>query len=113
MSSEARHATRPPAVAGTFYPAPASVLARDLRRLLAHAPATPTAPAKAIIAPHAGYVYSGPIAATAGRHAMPSRDTTERLIYGHEFAGRFTQDSPVLPPFMKTDEGKDLFLAHH
>ena len=28
---------------------------------------------------------------------MPSRDTTERLIYGHEFAGRFTQDSPVLP----------------
>ncbi|HNM63987.1 MAG TPA: AmmeMemoRadiSam system protein B [Accumulibacter sp.] len=80
MSSEARHATRPPAVAGTFYPAPASVLARDLRRLLAHAPATPTAPAKAIIAPHAGYVYSGPVAATAYAPLVTRRETIRRVV---------------------------------
>jgi hypothetical protein len=28
---------------------------------------------------------------------MLTRKWTEQLIYGHEFAGRFTQDSPILP----------------
>ncbi len=28
---------------------------------------------------------------------MLKRELTEKLIYGHEFAGRFTQDSPILP----------------
>ncbi|MCM8611373.1 AmmeMemoRadiSam system protein B [Accumulibacter sp.] len=59
--------TRPAAVAGMFYPGSANVLARDLRQMLADraAPAaTPGRRVKAIIAPHAGYVYSGPIAAS-------------------------------------------------
>ncbi len=60
---------RPPAVAGRFYPAEADRLAADVQRYLnaATAPEDCLDPplVKAIIAPHAGYVYSGPIAASA------------------------------------------------
>ncbi len=59
--------TRPAAVAGMFYPGSANVLARDVRQMLADNAAPKAAPGrrvKAIIAPHAGYVYSGPIAAS-------------------------------------------------
>lgn len=53
---------RPPAVAGMFYPGPAKVLAAEVDALLgAECPALP-GPIKAIIAPHAGYIYSGPTA---------------------------------------------------
>ena len=58
---------RPAAVAGMFYPASAAVLTHDVEQLLAAAEAPPTngkCP-KAIVVPHAGYVYSGPIAASA------------------------------------------------
>jgi MEMO1 family protein len=56
---------RPPAVAGTFYPDDPDELRRTVSLLLGSAP--PARPAKAIVAPHAGYVYSGPIAASAFR----------------------------------------------
>lgn len=56
---------RPPAVAGSFYPADPSQLRETVARLLAGA--AYGAPPKALIAPHAGYVYSGPIAASAFR----------------------------------------------
>ena len=51
---------RPPAVAGLFYPADPESLQRDVRRFLG----AKTAPARAFgaIVPHAGYVYSGPVA---------------------------------------------------
>jgi AmmeMemoRadiSam system protein B len=62
---------RPPAVAGSFYPADPATLRGAVDRLLAGvdvrsgaAPNPPPAP-KALIVPHAGYVYSGPIAAAA------------------------------------------------
>ncbi|MDA8259714.1 MAG: AmmeMemoRadiSam system protein B [Betaproteobacteria bacterium] len=62
-------ATRPPAVAGMFYPGDPASLRDDLATCLAVPPApTPEATQagllKAIIVPHAGYVYSG---GTAGR----------------------------------------------
>jgi len=74
---------RPPAVAGSFYPADPNVLAADLRRLLAAVPG-PLQPApKALIAPHAGYVYSGPIAATAyARLRDAHRDITRVVLIG-------------------------------
>ena len=54
------------AVAGSFYPADPERLRLDLSGLLAKAPALPAyRPAKALIAPHAGYVYSGALAARA------------------------------------------------
>ena len=58
--------TRPPAVAGAFYPGVARTLDADVRALLADAGSdAPPAPVKALIVPHAGYVYSGPTAARA------------------------------------------------
>jgi AmmeMemoRadiSam system protein B len=57
---------RPPAVAGTFYPAaPAQLRAIVEEALdLARRQSTPHPPPKALIVPHAGYLYSGPIAAS-------------------------------------------------
>ena len=59
-------AIRAPAVAGTFYPANASRLRVDIHAYLAAATDW-RAPGhvKAVIAPHAGYVYSGPVAGHA------------------------------------------------
>ena len=73
---------RPPAVAGTFYPAAAAELARDVTSLLAHAAgaARGMPVPKAIIAPHAGYIYSGPIAASVYARLAPARDTIKRVV---------------------------------
>ena len=71
---------RPPAAAGRFYPADPAPLRDLIGALLAQAPpATGPAP-KAIIAPHAGYIYSGPIAASAFAQLAPARDTTHRVV---------------------------------
>ncbi|MCB1644607.1 MAG: AmmeMemoRadiSam system protein B [Pseudomonadales bacterium] len=53
---------RTPAVAGMFYPAEPGTLVNAVEGYLAAANDTLPAP-KALIAPHAGYIYSGPIAA--------------------------------------------------
>ncbi|HEV7517332.1 MAG TPA: AmmeMemoRadiSam system protein B [Thermoanaerobaculia bacterium] len=63
------YTVRPPAVAGTFYPESRADLEEMVTGLLAAARAaspegTRRVP-KAVIAPHAGYIYSGPIAASA------------------------------------------------
>ncbi|WMJ09947.1 AmmeMemoRadiSam system protein B [Nitrosomonas sp. sh817] len=55
---------RSPAVAGLFYPADIQQLRHDVQQLLSHAKFHDTKP-KALIVPHAGYIYSGAIAATA------------------------------------------------
>lgn len=54
-----------PAVAGLFYPADAGELRDQVRLFLQQADVADTTPPKALIAPHAGYVYSGPIAGNA------------------------------------------------
>lgn len=56
--------TRQPAVAGLFYPGTAAELAHNVRAMLAAARPTEVVP-KALIVPHAGYIYSGAIAANA------------------------------------------------
>lgn len=57
---------RPAAVAGTFYPGDPAVLRRDVDTMLANAqPRHAEQAPKAIIVPHAGYIYSGPVAASA------------------------------------------------
>lgn len=57
---------RPAAVAGMFYPGDAGQLSGEVAGMLrAATDASTSAPVpKAIIAPHAGYIYSGPIAAS-------------------------------------------------
>ena len=68
MKARALAAIRLPAVAGTFYPAEPDVLERQLSRFLSEAANdVPPAHPKAIIGPHAGYAYSGAIAARCYR----------------------------------------------
>lgn len=56
--------TRAPAVAGLFYPADPQALASMVDQLLADArPDELAHPPKALICPHAGYIYSGSTAA--------------------------------------------------
>jgi len=72
--------TRHPAVAGRFYPLNPQELRRTVDQLLEQArPATGPAP-KAVIAPHAGYVYSGPIAASAYAQFSADRDLIRRVV---------------------------------
>src|SRR3954447_9046209 len=73
---------RPPAVAGLFYAAAAEALAADVRSHLDHAapPPSSTGVPKALIVPHAGYVYSGDIAANAYARLAPYRDTIRRVV---------------------------------
>jgi len=71
---------RPPAVAGSFYPRDPRLLARDVDALLDAAPAHVGAVPKAIIVPHAGYVYSGAVAATAYRALAPARSRIRRVV---------------------------------
>lgn len=74
---------RPAAVAGLFYPAEPERLRATLQALLADAHPAPGAgarPPKMLVVPHAGYVYSGPIAAAAYALLAPWRDTVKRVV---------------------------------
>lgn len=72
---------RAPAVAGAFYPAGTETLQSQVSALLdcvsrsGHGPRP-----KALIAPHAGYIYSGQTAAHAYRQLVPWRDEISRVI---------------------------------
>lgn len=70
---------RPAAVAGTFYSENPAQLHADVQEMLAHLPSGNSAP-KAIIVPHAGYIYSGPIAASAYAQLVAARHTINRVI---------------------------------
>ena len=72
-------ATRPPAVAGSFYPASADELREQVAHLMQAASARGPVP-KAVIAPHAGYIYSGPIAANAYARVAPARGQIKRVV---------------------------------
>jgi len=67
------------AVAGLFYPAETAMLERTVTEMLAAVPAS-TDGAKAIIAPHAGYPYSGPTAAHAYRLLEGRRQRIRRVV---------------------------------
>jgi AmmeMemoRadiSam system protein B len=73
---------RHPAVAGMFYPADPEELRQDLRRAFADAVPPPVdAPVpKALIVPHAGYMYSGAVAASAYLRLLPARHTISRVV---------------------------------
>ena len=73
--------TRPAAVAGMFYPDNPSVLKRTVTDLLAHARVGDgLRPPKALIVPHAGYVYSGAVAASAYARLGELRDRIRRVV---------------------------------
>ena len=69
---------RRPAVAGLFYPADPDRLRAAVEHALGAAEPGPVA--KAIVAPHAGYVYSGPVAASAYARVAPGRGRISRVV---------------------------------
>ena len=73
---------RPAAVAGSFYPAAPAVLTEQVLACLAEVP--PVAPEpprpKLLVVPHAGYVYSGPIAARAYARLQPWAAQIRRVV---------------------------------
>lgn len=72
---------RPAAIADSFYPGQPAVLARTVDEMLAAAKPAAAAPVpKAIIAPHAGHVYSGPIAASIYALIAPARARIKRVV---------------------------------
>jgi hypothetical protein len=73
---------RQPAVAGTFYPDNPAQLDAQLTAMLnaAAQPDIDPAAIKALVVPHAGYIYSGPVAATAFRLLQPRRDQIRRVV---------------------------------
>lgn len=75
-------AVREAAVAGTFYPGDNVALRDTVDRLLAEAPRPPAdAPApRAVIVPHAGYVFSGSTAAVAYARVAMGRGAIQRVI---------------------------------
>jgi len=70
---------RAPAVAGMFYPGDPAALDRAVRGYLADAAVRGPAP-KAMILPHAGYPYSGPVAASGYARLAEVRDTVTRVV---------------------------------
>ena len=71
---------RTPAVAGQFYSANAGELSATVATLLDEAQDRKTPAPKALIVPHAGYIYSGPVAANAYALLRPYRDQYQRVI---------------------------------
>lgn len=83
--------TREPAVAGMFYPARASKLRNTIQTFLERVVFKPGPTPKALIAPHAGYMYSGSVAASAYARLRPYHDSYTRVILlgpCHRFAIR-------------------------
>ncbi len=70
---------KPPAVAGLFYPESESALRRAVRGYMANATAGLAVRPHALIAPHASYAYSGPIAANAYATLRPWADQIDRV----------------------------------
>lgn len=79
---------RAAAVAGFFYPREADKLSRDIQVMLKDAAKVKVVMAlkalpgvvKALVVPHAGYIYSGPVAACAYASLFPLRDTIRRVV---------------------------------
>jgi AmmeMemoRadiSam system protein B/AmmeMemoRadiSam system protein A len=94
---------RPAGVAGSFYPADPQVLAGMVDDLLAQAvlPSLPD-PILAVIAPHAGYIYSGPVAAYSYA-ALRGHDFTRVVVVapshreGFDFTSVYNGDAYATP----------------
>jgi AmmeMemoRadiSam system protein B len=71
---------REAAVAGSFYPADPGELQSAVHRLLDAAPARVGPPPRALVVPHAGYVYSGPVAAMAYARLRSYRERYRRVV---------------------------------
>ncbi len=74
------NAIREPVVAGQFYAADAGELHRTVTMLLDEATVAGVPAPKALIVPHAGYIYSGPVAASAYARLRPHHEHYRRVV---------------------------------
>jgi AmmeMemoRadiSam system protein B len=71
---------REAAVAGSFYPAEPVALRATVQGLLGDVPETEGPAPRALVVPHAGYVYSGPVAAAAYARLRPYSALYRRVL---------------------------------
>ena len=71
---------RKAAVAGLFYEADKTLLQQQVGEMMSGASAEFEATPKALIVPHAGYIYSGPTAAKAYRYLKSRSDEIRRVV---------------------------------
>jgi AmmeMemoRadiSam system protein B/AmmeMemoRadiSam system protein A len=85
-----------PAVAGAFYPAEADELGSMVDGFLAKAPAPSINRIRGLVSPHAGYIFSGPIAAY-GYRQLQGQDISTVIVLGpshrHQFEGASIPDA--------------------
>lgn len=97
-----------PAVAGSWYPAAAETLRLELDRLLDAASSTPAAPGTgrvvALVAPHAGYAYSGQVAAH-GFAELRGRKVARVLLIGPSHYAAFAGAAVPEAAFYRTPLG--------
>jgi AmmeMemoRadiSam system protein B len=82
MSDMPSNSIRPAAVAGTWYPGSAAALARDVDEYVSAVEHTPKGRVEAIIAPHAGLMFSGPVGAHAYKAAAASGPFDAAVLIG-------------------------------
>lgn len=79
MKTQATQNVRPAAVAGLFYPDEPQILRNQIQTYLHQGTSSDIVP-KAMIAPHAGYLYSGAIAAAAYKSLAPLSDKIRKVV---------------------------------
>ena len=80
-------ATRAAAVAGTWYPGTRGALMQDVDRYLASVPEWSGGDVRAVVAPHAGLMFSGPVGASAYKAAAKGRFDVAVLVGPSHFVG--------------------------
>ena len=73
-------ATRQPVCSGKFYPSDPGQLNRMVTDFVSAATVPGDAMAKAIIAPHAGYIYSGVVAGSAFARFQRDHETIKKIV---------------------------------
>src|SRR3954468_7684147 len=83
MSAMATNSIRPAAVAGSWYPGTAGALARDVDRYVGDTDGeSPRGRLDAVIAPHAGLMFSGPVGAYAYKAAAANGPYDAAILVG-------------------------------
>jgi len=107
MSTDVSPHIRPAAVAGMFYPADAQQLKSDINQYLSQKRASTLSAPRAIIVPHAGYIYSGPVAASAYLLVKAEKQKINQVILlgpSHQLA--FSGIATPHADYFKTPLGK-------
>lgn len=106
MSKETQK-TRKPAVAGSFYPASAKEIKSMLGGWLHPSGNNALSPPRAIIVPHAGYVFSGEVAASAYNRIPPGHQYKRVFLLGPSHRAGFAGASvDTVYSFAETPLGK-------